>query len=344
MFDCLLLPILLASQAAATDAAGRESGIIEELKQQATASRLQGHPDEAERALTRAFPLAARLYGDTSLELASLLSEMSAAQRAQGKKKQALLSLESALRMRDGYPAERLPDLANDLLSAATIRIDIDDDKTAAKDLLNRALAVSGKAFPTDSPQTIRILDALAGVLRERSEYSEAEPLYMRLLRLREAAFGPESVELISTLDSLAYVYFGLQRYDDAEPVYRRLLALWEANVGPDHPMIALTLDKMTEFYAAQMRYADAAPLVERATAMRSRALIDSLVRAARVQLADSKLDEAAELYRRALAAADEIKLTGKTIDPLLEAYARILRDLDRGGEAEAIEERRTKP
>ena len=127
-------------------------------------------------------------------------------------------------------------------------------------------------------------------MLRDRAEYSEAEPLYVRLLRLREAAFGADSAELISTLDSLSYVYFGLKRYADAQPVYERLLALWEASAGSGHPMIALTLDKMAEFFAAQDRYAEAEPLVARAAAMRTQGLIESLKRSGRIQAAASKL------------------------------------------------------
>jgi tetratricopeptide (TPR) repeat protein len=209
-----------------------------------------------------------------------------------------------------------------------------------AKDLLNRALAACEKALPPESAQCTGVLDALAGVLRDRSEYSEAEPLYVRLLRLREASFGADSSELISALDSLAYVYFGLQRYDDAQPAYERLLALWEASAGADHPMVALTLDKMAEFFAAQDRYAEAEPLVARAAAMRTRALIESLKRSGRIQAAASKLDEAAEIYRRAVLIADESKVADAIVDPILRAYAGTLRDLDRGTEAEPIERR----
>ena len=188
--------------------------------------------------------------------------------------------------MREIHPTEKLLDFANDLFTAARIRIEMEDTKLA-KDLLTRALGTCEKALPPESPQCLRMLDELAGIIRLRSEYAEAEPLYARALRLREAVDGPDSPDLISTLDSLAYVYFGLGRYEDAEPVYKRLLALWETSASPDHPMVALTLDKMAEFYAAQERYAEAEPLTVRATTIRTNALIDSLKRAVRVYLHD---------------------------------------------------------
>ncbi len=267
---------------------------LDALTQLAAASRLLGRPDEAEQALKQAAPLGIKLHGDTSLEVAAILSGLSGAQRALGKRKDAILSIESALRMRELHPTEKLVDFAKDLFSAAKIRIDLEDTKLA-KELLTRALGTCEKALPPESPQCLRILDELAGILRSRSEYAEAEPLYVRALRLREAVDGPDDPDLIATLDSLAYVYFGLKRYEDAEPMYKRLLALWEVSAGPDHPMVAATLDKMVEFYAAQERYSEAEPLTIRATAIRTNALIDSLKRAGRVFFQDLGRDTEVE-------------------------------------------------
>ena len=324
---------------AAIGSAGDAAVTLDALRRLAAVSRLLRQPDESEKALLRAAPIAAKLHGDTSLELASILSDLSGSQRALAKRKEALLSLESALRMRELHPGEQLSEFAGDLLRASAIHLDF-GETGPAKEILGQALATCEKALPPESAQCMAVLDALAGVLRDRSEYSEAEPLYARLLSLREAAFGSESSELISTLDSMAYVYFGLKRYSDAQPVYERLLALWEASAGRDHPMIALTLDKMAEFFAAQDLYADAEPLAARAAEMRTNVLIESLKRSGRIQAAASKLEEAALLYRRAVLIADESKVADAVVDPILRSYAGVLRDLERGPEAEAIERR----
>jgi len=233
--------------------------------------------------LLQAAPIAARLYGDTSLELASLLSELSGAKRALGKQMEAVLMLESALRMRELQPGERPIDYVSDLLRLAALRTEL-DGAGAARELWTRAVAACDKSLLPESPQCLAALDALAGSHRDQSEYAEAEPMYLRLLALRQAAFGRDSAELISTLDSLAYVRFGLKRYDDAQTVYERLLALWEASAGRHHPMVALTLDKMAELFAAQERYAEAEPLAARSTAIRIKMLIDSLARSGRIR------------------------------------------------------------
>lgn len=264
---------------AALTTAEEDAVKLDALTQLAAASRLLGHPEEAEQALKRAAPLAIQLHGDTSLEVAAVLSSLSGAQRAQGRPKDAILSIESALRMRETHPTEKLAEFANDLFSAAALRIELGHGRPA-KELSTRALATCEKALPPESPQCLRMLDSLAGLLRGNAEYAEAEPLYVRAMRLREAVDGPDSPELIPTLDSLAYVYFGLSRYSDAEPVYQRLLSLWEISAGPDHPMVALTLEKMVEFYAAQERFAEAEPLAARAVDLRRDALNESLKRA----------------------------------------------------------------
>src|SRR5204862_2867928 len=112
--------------------------------------------------------------------------------------------------------------------------------------------------------------------------------------------------------------------------VYKRLLALWESSAGKDHPMVALTLDKMAEFYAAQERYAEAELLAGRATSMRTRILIETLERSGRILASASKPQEAIELYRRAVLVAEESKIPDKALDPLLRAYAGVLRRLNK--------------
>src|SRR5262245_14131571 len=157
LFAALLVPAMLASQVAPDD----ERLALESLRQVARVSRAQGRFQEAERALTQAIPLAVMIEGDTSLALAPLLSQLSGAQRALGKRKEALLSIASAIQIRDQYPAEQLPELSDDLLSAASLRIEL-GDSSAAKNLLTRALAVWDKLLQPDSPQALRTLDTLA--------------------------------------------------------------------------------------------------------------------------------------------------------------------------------------
>ena len=178
-----VLLLLLLAQAAP------ESHTLEELRRAAAASRLQDDPAAAEQSLLEAAPIAARLYGDTSLELASLLSELSGVKRALGKRTDAVLALESVLRMRELQPFQQPMDYVTDLLKLASLRAEMDEAK-AARELWTRAIAACDSSLPPESPQCLAALEALAGSMRDESEYAEAEPLYLRSLALRQAAFG----------------------------------------------------------------------------------------------------------------------------------------------------------
>jgi tetratricopeptide (TPR) repeat protein len=195
-------------------------------------------------------------------------------------------------------------------------------------------------ALPNSGLQILTALDPLAQIRRDQNNYKEAEEYYTWALRLREAALGPKDLELISTLDSLAYVLFGQRKYAEAEPVYNRLLALWEMVGGQDHPMVALTLDKMAEFFIEQKRYDTAEPLAQRALFIRSKATIEGLHRTGRVLTGQKKLDEATEVYARAVRIATEAGVPDEDIPGTLRAYALLLRQKQRGKEADAIDKR----
>ncbi len=328
-----------AALAQAETTPGAESGVLEALRACAQGSRLQGRFEEAEQFLSRAVAETAKRHGETSMDLASVLSELAAVERSRGKRKEALASLEKAIRIREGHPEGKPEELARDVTAAALSQVALADFKSA-KEMLNRALAIWATAAAPDSPQLLPVLDALGVIHRDAAEYSAAEPLFLRALMVREAALGPESSELLSTLDSLAYVYFGQKKFSDAEPVYQRLLALWESSAGPEHPMVVLTLDKMAEFYAFQQRYAEAEVAASRALAMRTNVHISSLNQTGRILLMQAKMSQAEDLYRRAIDIGDLAKAPDEVLDPLLRIYAKMLRALDRPQDADAVDKR----
>ncbi len=328
-----------AALAQAASASDQEGGAFEALRNCATVSRLQGRLEDAEQFLSQAVAPVAKLNGGESLEMASVLSELATVERSRGKRKEALTTLESAVRIRESHPEGKPEEYAKDLTGVATLQVALDDPKSA-KETLKRALSAWETAVPPDSVQLLPVLDALAGICRDGAEYDQAELLYLRALMVREAALGPDSSELLSTLDSLAYVYFGEEKYAEAEPVYKRLLALWESSAGPDHPMIALTLDKMAEFYAHQQRYEEAETAASAALAMRAGMHLASLNQTGRVLLMEAKIPEAEDLYRRAIAIGDLAKAPDGEMDPLLRIYAKVLRAVDRPGDADAVDRR----
>lgn len=313
-----------------------DQAMFDALRGSATVARYQGHLEAAEQSLVKAIEICARTHGQSSPELAPVLSELATVQRARGERAEAIASLKSAIGIREANPTFKSEDLARDLTSQALL----ESDRNAARGILIRALAAWETVVPPDSPQLLPVIDALAALARDAYEYAEAEPLLLLALIIRQAALGPDSSELLATLDSLAYVYFGEKKYAEAEPVYKRLLELWQLNAGPEHPMVALTLDKMSEFYAAQERYPEAEQAAFSALELRTRMHMASLNQAGRMLVIQAKLDEAGEWYRTAVQIGDLSKATSQVLDPLLRIYARILDEQKKPEEASAIRKR----
>jgi tetratricopeptide (TPR) repeat protein len=329
----------LAEAQKQAEEAGDQRAVIEVLRQGAGLERLQTRLPEAAEALTRAFGAAVAAFGETAPEVAPVLSELAFVRRAMGQREQAVVTLLSAIRIRQLRPDLNRHELAADLTALGSLRVEMDEPAEAKKALLE-ALAVWESTVPPDAPQLLPVLDALGAVYRDSSAYPEGEAIYRRALLIRETIFGPNDADLISTLDSLAYVLFGQQKHEQAEPVYKRLLAVWENSAGPEHPMVALTLDKMAEFYSAQKRYEEAAPLLARSLDMRTKMLIGSLNQTGRLHIAQNDLASAEELYRRALRISDEAKMADEVADPLLRILARLLRERKQLKEASALDAR----
>jgi tetratricopeptide (TPR) repeat protein len=312
-------------------------GMMDMVRLLASVRRLRGEYGEAEKLLQRLSDVTTETSGPDSAEVAALLSELSMVQRAQGRLNEALATIQKAIGIREKRqtPSE---DLAQELTAAAMLRLRLGQGD-AALEALKRALDAWDAVAPGD-PRCLPALEALANIYRDRSQYAESEPLYLSALKMREAASGPNGAELIATIDSLAYVYFGLKRYTEAGPLYKRLLALWETSASPEHPMVALTLDKMAEFYAAQGRYPEAEELVRRALSIRANMHIGSMHQAGRIYLMEAKLEEADDLYGCAIKIGDLAKVPDDVMDPLLRVYAKVLRELNRGQDADALERR----
>jgi len=325
-----------AEQAARTG--GDPALLLECLRLRAAVQRDSGDAAHADQSLQQAADEAAKAYGESSPEVAGVLEEIATANRAQGRSDPALAVIDKAIKIREAQTGIARAGLARDLTLAAVLRQQAGQEEPAME-LLKRAIQEWSLAQPGD-PQCLPAIEALAGIYRDRSQYSDAEPLLQRAVRMREASDGLETAELIPSVDSLAYVEFGLQKYPEAEALYKRLLGLWQKNAGADHPMVALTLDKMAEFYAFQHRYDEAETAATAALALRAKTYVGSLNQTGRVLLMEAKMDDAEDLYRRTAQIGDLAKAPDDVMDSPLRIYARILREMKRDDEAAAVEKR----
>ena len=81
------------------------------------------------------------------------------------------------------------PEFARILLNLGLARGDLGQD-AAARQLLERALAIYEQTLQPDHRQLVRTLAELADLHSSHGRYAEAEPLYRRLIELRNQGSG----------------------------------------------------------------------------------------------------------------------------------------------------------
>jgi tetratricopeptide (TPR) repeat protein len=131
-------------------------------------------------------------------------------------------------------------DVANVLGTLGLIRGAL-DDHAEAEALHRRALAILYR-FPVEpvvEQLRVHAMRELAGSIRARGRYAEAERLLRDALALAERSESVPGEDVAGVLNNLAVVYKYTGRFDDAEALYRRALVLTERAHGSEHPDVA---------------------------------------------------------------------------------------------------------
>jgi tetratricopeptide (TPR) repeat protein len=147
--------------------------------------------------------------------------------------------------------------------------------------------------------------EALAGVLRSRGNYTEADSILLGVLAQNRQ--GTDSVRLAHTLRSLGHVKLGQGDGVAAESFYQEALALYRGMWKPDHPEVAAGMVNLANALRDQHRYIEAETLYVAALEIGERALGTShvdvaLIRADYARLLAMRGDTSAAvgLYRQA--------------------------------------------
>ena len=99
------------------------------------------------------------------------------------------------------------------------------------------------------SPEATRFLQTAGQYLRERGQYTEAEPLLQRALQIREQELGPTNPETADSLDDLGGLYGAQGKYVEAESLFQRALAIREQQLGPTHFATGRSLSSLAWLY-----------------------------------------------------------------------------------------------
>jgi tetratricopeptide (TPR) repeat protein len=214
-----------------------------------------------------------------------------------------------------------------------------------AETLYKKALALAEKRGKEDIgiPHQLR---QLANLYRDWEKYAESEVAFRRAAALQEKLRGRDSVEVAQLLRWLADVSRLRGKFAEAGPLYKQALALLEKHKGQEFH-IASALGGLGEVYRKQDQLAQAEPLSRQALAMleklqQSSPLSKGLCLHTLAQIAQSrgKYDEAAALYKQAV---DGFGTAPSVyVAPLLEDYARVVRQQGQAAEADRLQARAT--
>ena len=168
--------------------------------------------------------------------------------------------------------AERYPDLAaqrGSLLNDLGIYLAASAQLSAARAILERALAMKEAAYGPDHPEVARTLTNLGIVQQQLGELLAARATLERALAIDEVAYGPDDPEVARTLTNLGgMVQYLLGELPAARATLERALAIFQTAHGPDHPEVARTLTNLGNVQRRQGELPAARATLERALAI----------------------------------------------------------------------------
>ena len=167
------------------------------------------------------------------------------------------------------------------------------------------ALIEQWKIINTEAAE---LLEGIGNYLRERAQYTEAEPPLQRALAISEQTQGQNSPDTAQKLNNLAVLYWHQGEYAKAESFLQRALAIFEQALEPDYSQIANNLNNLASISYSQGKYDKAELLFQRALTICEQTLgPDHLYTAlnlknlARLYSDQGKYDKAEPLFQRAL-------------------------------------------
>ncbi len=116
------------------------------------------------------------------------------------------------------------------------------------------------------------ILNSLAILYMEMSNYKKSEPLFLEANAIREKALTKEHPDYPAGLNNLAILYMYMGDYEKAEPLYLEAISIREKILGKEHPDYAANLNSLAALYRHMGDYEKAEPLFLEAKFAREKA------------------------------------------------------------------------
>ena len=112
--------------------------------------------------------------------------------------------------------------------------------------------------------EQVRLIDALAYILKYIAEYSKAKELFEKSLHIREEVLGKNHPTTATSYNNLAGVYVNQGGYLKAQVLYEKSLHITEEVLGQNHPDTATSYNNLASVYVDQGEYLKAQALLEK--------------------------------------------------------------------------------
>jgi len=250
-----------------------------------------GRWDEAVPIAERAVAIRARALGERRPETASSLRQLGLLRFQLGDHEAAAAPLERSQAIYDSLGeafAGRSADGHNNLGELARVRDRLDESERRFR----LGLGIARERLASDDPVRLALENNLAGLLKDRGRYGEAEPLLEAGLATLEAS-GADPEALATARLNLAEVRRLQGRPERAAPLYARALDEARAALGPRHPGLvpflnqsAVCAQELRRFALAESLHRETGGILEATLGPDHPLLAQNLVDRARFALA----------------------------------------------------------
>ena len=188
---------------------------IQELEDQATIKREQGHYREAERLYLCALDLAEQELGPDDLTVATILNNLGVTYKFEGSTTRLRPATSARCRSWSALLGPDHPDDRHDLPQPGRARA-LARPLRRGEPFARRSVAIREQALGPDHPEVAADKAALAALLDGQGQYEEAEQLYHEAIAIYERAFGPQYLDLAVIYNNLAAIAYA--RADTPRP------------------------------------------------------------------------------------------------------------------------------
>jgi tetratricopeptide (TPR) repeat protein len=137
-----------------------------------------------------------------------------------------------------------------------------------AKDLLDRALAISRRAYGDESPKVSAIANNLGRVLARLGQRDLARQHFEWALAIDRNTYGDSDPHAATVMNNYAMVLHATGQLESARQHFESALWIFENTYGSEHPKVATLLNNLGYIHQAAGDHASAHDLFQRALAI----------------------------------------------------------------------------